>query len=549
MLVCRTSAVRGSQRCWPGVLCITLLAAFALGQASTAADDTLAHRLRARLASGELRWGGDAEGGAPYQFRDPRDPEAIVGFEVDLIDALCERLSARIGQRVAPRFKQYEWVNLGLGLEKRDFDLIVSGFEATPERRASFRLSRPYYVYTQQLVVRAEETKISSVEDCRGRTVGTLAETTAERLLRDAGIERIRTYDGQVEPFQDLAVGRLDAVLLDLPICVYYAGTDPRLKFVGPRRAPGHYVLAARPDDADLIEALNAALHDLYVSGQWQALLRKWQLWNAEQAALGQGDVDELRGLGFGPDGVPRPELAIGEDEAAAAGPISVAAESARHWTFDRYAPLLLRAAGTTVFLTVTSMAVAMAWGLVIAVVRLYAPPPLNWLALSYVEFFRGIPLLLLLVFLYFGLPHLPVFPIELSSFQAAILGFGLNYAAYEAEIYRSALASVPRGQWEAGQALGMSNLTVFRRIVFPQALRTALGPVTNDFVAMFKDTSLVSVIAVQELTKEYQVLAKSSLKFLELGLLTAALYLAMSVPLGYLSRYLERRWGGPHAR
>ena len=87
---------------------------------------------------------------------------------------------------------------------------------------------------------------------------------------------------------------------------------------------------------------------------------------------------------------------------------------------------------------------------------------------------------------------------------------------------------------------LGMTEATTFRRIILPQALQTALGPMTNDFVALFKDTSLVSVIAVRELTKEYMILSRSSLKFLELGLLTASLYLCMSIPLGYLSRYLE---------
>jgi polar amino acid transport system substrate-binding protein len=145
------------------------------------------------------------------------------------------------------------------------------------------------------------------------------------------------------------------------------------------------------------------------------------------------------------------------------------------------------------------------------------------------------------LLFLYYGLPQVGV---NLLAMQTAVLGFGLNYAAYEAEIQRSAILAVPRGQWEAGLALGMSPAMTFRRIVLPQAVRIALGPTTNDFVAMFKDTSLVSVIAVVELTKQYYILAKSSNMYIELGLLTAAMYLAMSVPLGYLSRWLEKRWG-----
>jgi polar amino acid transport system substrate-binding protein len=165
-----------------------------------------------------------------------------------------------------------------------------------------------------------------------------------------------------------------------------------------------------------------------------------------------------------------------------------------------------------------------------------------------YVEFFRGIPVLLLLYFLYYGLPTITLgstdWSLKLSPMAAAVLGFGLNYAAYEAEIYRAGILAIPSGQWEAAASLGMKPATTFRRIIVPQAVRIVLPPVTNDFVALFKDTSLVSVIAVVELTKQYQMLAKSSLKYLEIGLATAALYLVMSVPLGYLSRYLEKRWG-----
>jgi len=102
----------------------------------------------------------------------------------------------------------------------------------------------------------------------------------------------------------------------------------------------------------------------------------------------------------------------------------------------------------------------------------------------------------------------------------------------------------VPRGQWEAAASLGMSAPLTFRRIILPQAIRTILPPMTNDLVALFKDTSVVSTIAVVELSKMYLILTKSGGGYLEIGLVTATLYLAMSVPLGYLSRHLEQRWG-----
>lgn len=495
-----------------------------------------------RLVSGVLRWGGDAEGGAPFQLRDPKDPGQVIGFEVELADALAEALAQRIGRPLRAEFVQYEWVSLPLGLDKGDFDIILSGYEITPESRRAVLFSRPYYIYAEQLVVRRDERRIASLDDCRGKLVGTMAGSAADRLLRERGIDPV-AFDGQVEPYLDLELGRLDAVLLDTPIVAYYGQTNPRLKLAGEPLAEGEYGIAARTDDRQLIAAIDFGLSELMKSGRLREILVRWHLWDAQQAKLAQDEhrTTELTGLGFDERSQPL---------ADAAPPIetvdrNIVAASAMQWSFGQYAPLLLRAAGMTIFLTAASMILAMLVGLIIAVARLYGPLPLRWFALGYIEFFRGIPLLLLLFFLYFGVAHyLAGWHIALPAVATAIIGFGLNYAAYESEIYRSAILSVPRRQWEAAQALGMSDRLTFRRIIFPQAIRTALGPMTNDFVALFKDTSLVSVIAVRELTKEYLILSRSSLKFVELGLLTALLYLAMSVPLGYLSRHLERRWG-----
>jgi polar amino acid transport system substrate-binding protein len=390
--------------------------------------------------------------------------------------------------------------------------------------------SRTYYVYAQQLTVRAAETRIKSLDDALPMPVGTLGGSAAHRLLSKLGAPKITAYEGQIEPYQDLIIGRVDSVLLDYPIAVYNTLDNAQLKFVGQRLGYGHYGIGLRFEDADLCAVLNETLSAVMQSGQLRKIYVKWRVWTDEQVLLATFDSpDEAAGLR--------------NSEATE----TTTATSRQRWTFDAYAPLLFRAAGVTVALTFASMAVAMAIGLVVAICRLYGPPPVRLAALAYVEFFRGTPLLLLLTFLYFGLPHVPYVGIELKAWQAAIVGFGLNYAAFEAEIYRSSILSVPKGQWEAAHALGMHDVTAFRRIVFPQAFRTALGPMTNDFVAMFKDTSLVGVIAVVELTQQYNILARSSLMWLQMGLLTAGLYLAMSVPLGYLARYLEGRWSVGH--
>src|SRR5262249_24767913 len=214
------------------------------------------------------------------------------------------------------------------------------------------------------------------------------------------------------------------------------------------------------------------------------------------------------------------------------------------------YLPLLAHYALITVSLTGVSFALAMLLGMPIALARLYGPWWLRGLAVGYVEFFRGVPVMFLLFFLYFGVPAIAqqygwdASYFSLTPFVAATVGLGLNYAAYEAEIYRAGLHAIPVRQWEAAASLGMPAPLTFRRIILPQALRSILPPTTGDLVALFKDTSIASAIGLVELNKEYLILSKSSLQYVEIGLATAALYLLMSVPLGYLSRRLEQRWG-----
>lgn len=488
--------------------------------------------MRERLKSNVLRWGGDAEGGAPYLFYDSDHSDQLIGFEAELIEALVAELGKQIGMpELKPQFTRYKWPSLPLGLGKGDFDVIFNGMEISEENRAQMIFSRPYYVYAQQLTVRAAETRIKTVEDCRNLKVGTLAGSAAQRYLDKLGGVEVKQYDGQIEPYQDLLFeSRLDAVLLDYPIAVYNAGDRPEYKFVGQRVGYGHYGVGLRPADEDLQLAIDEAISAVVKSGRLRQIFAKWRLWTDEQVLLAKfNEPEEDAGL-----------RRILDTEVTTA-------TSRQRWKFSAYAPLLLKAAGVTVLLTFASMAVAMTIGLVVAVCRLYGPRPVQLLALAYVEFFRGTPLLLLLTFLYFGLPNVPYIGVTLEAWQAAVIGFGMNYAAFEAEIYRSSILAVPKGQWEAAHALGMHDILAFRRIIFPQAFRTALGPMTNDFVAMFKDTSLVGVIAVVELTQQYNILARSSLMWLEMGGLTAALYLAMSVPLGYLARYLEEHWSAGH--
>ena len=464
---------------------------------------------RGRAADRPLLWAADESGGAPYVFQDPDNPSRLVGFEVDLKDALEGELGRPI------QFKHYDFKNLIPGLQRGDFDFAMNGLEVLPEYQKEVLFSRPYYVYELQLAVRKGERRFTGVEELADLRlpVATLSGSAAERSLMRRGVNPplLHSYDDQTGMYIDLANGNVDAVYIDLPVHAYYLPKYPGLERTGRPGEKGYYAIAFRKTDGALCEQFNAALGRLIEGDKLRPIYQKWGVWN-----------DEQKELAHPPDLTPAAAL-------PESGPPVL-----------KYLWYLLGGAGVTVALSLLGMALAVALGMPIALMRLYGPAPIRWLAVVYVEVFRGIPVLLLLFFLYFVLGS----AYHIDAFTTAVVGLGLNYAAYEAEIYRAAIGAVPAGQWEAAASLGMSRALTFRRIILPQALRIILPPMTSDFVALFKDTSVVSVIAVAELTKRYQTAAQSSLDYVGIGLMTAALYLIMSVPLGFLSRWLEQRWG-----
>jgi polar amino acid transport system substrate-binding protein len=191
-----------------------------------------------------------------------------------------------------------------------------------------------------------------------------------------------------------------------------------------------------------------------------------------------------------------------------------------------------------TLLLSALAMCLAIPLGLGLAVARLYGPRALSRLAGAYVELYRGTPVLLQLYVLYYGLAPI----VKLNALSAAVLGLGMNYAAYEAEVYRAGIQAVPRGQMEAALSLGMTTPLALRRVVLPQAFRLALPSVTNDFIALLKDSSLVSVITVVELTKQMTITAVDIRGWGLPGALCALMYFTMSYPLSLLAQRLEAR-------
>jgi polar amino acid transport system substrate-binding protein len=467
-----------------------------------------------------LRWAGDPEGGAPFVEADPSHPDRVTGFDVEIAGLFA----AGVGR--TPEFQNVTFRSIDQSITRGDADVGMSGIEDTPARRATMAVTIPYYEFREVLAVRdADASRFRSLADLRGKTVATLEGTIAYELLlraeREHGLRAV-SYEDDVHPYSDLVIGRVDAVLLDNVLAERRHRAMPGFTIQPETIAIGHYVGVLSAQNAPLRDSFNEILLGAMRDGRLERIFRNWSVWNDDQPKL----YERLQA------GVPVPAV-VGLDASA-----SVAAvgrwEAAR-----RYLPSLLRASVVTIVLSCLSMALAVSIGVVIATGRVYGGPVLGSALTAYVELIRGTPILLQLFVLYYGLAS----AIRLPAFVAALLGLALNYAAYESEIYRSALENIPAGQLEAARTLGLSERQVLTLVRAPQAFRLALAPMTNDFIALLKDSSLVSVLTVLELTKQTQIFATNLGSWVIPGTLCAALYLAMSLPLAALARRLELRW------
>jgi len=482
----------------------------------------------------ELRWGGDKEGGAPYIFTPSGSDDKVIGFEVDLADALARQL----GRRAV--FVQTEWDNMLLALSRRNIDLALNGYEYSENRAARYLPSLPYYIYELGLCANRDTKTVTSwdslkqpLEGGKLRRVGVLGGSSGDRYVTDTYGKtcQVLRYTGSAEAIELVKTGQLDATVQDLPALHYYVEhlkRFPELGVVDRPAGKGYYVIYARADDGQLIGKVNQALRHLHESGELQEIYEHYGIWNETQNELSQAWEKWDSGL---------------------------RENTGNKWdVLADQVPRLIKAAGVTVALTVVSMPLAVLIGMTVALVRSWGTPALGGRGSAeslvarlvrlpftvYVEVVRGTPLAFQLFVVYFIFPE--VLHIRLDEFWAGVLALAVNYSAYEAEIFRLGLQAVPRGQMEAALSLGMPRMLAVRRIILPQAVRLVIPATANDFIALFKDTAVCSVIAVEELSKQYSLAAKDTGLFLEMAALASILYLLMSYPLSLLAGWLERR-------
>lgn len=444
----------------------------------------------ASLAGRTLRIGTDA---TYPPFESVQDGE-LTGFDVELGNLIAEELGTKA-----------EWVNTSFdgifpALLAGKFDLVMSSVTITPERQQRLAFSTPYYTAGQIVAVREGETAIRGVADLVGKTAGIQINTTAALVLQKYPDVEVRQYPSIDLALQDLLNGNLNAVVGDAPTLRYFIHHGFKgLSTVGDLLTEEHYGIGMRQEETALLEAVNGALARLRESGRFAALEAKYFGAEAQQARTEPGDIP-----------------------------------------WNKVGRVLLRGLGMTLGVTALALLCGLPLGLLVALGRLVRFTPLRMVCSVYVEVLRGTPLLVQIIFIYYALPQL--IGLDLAPLAAAVLALALNSAAYVAESFRAGIASVDVGQMEAARALGMTHAQAMRYVILPQAVRNVLPPLTNEAIALLKDSSLVSIIGLAELTRSGQELASQLAAPLAIWPAVALVYLLATLPLTRLAALLERR-------
>lgn len=436
---------------------------------------------------------------APFSYHDPTTNQ-LQGYDVDVARAVGEKLGRKV------EFVETPWDSMFAALAADRFDVVANQVTITSERQAKYDLSNPYSVSEGVIVTRADDNSIRSLDDIRGKTAGQNVTSEWGEVAAAHGAKVVGVNDF-AQAIKLLNQGRIDVVVNDsLAVYAYLAETgDTSVKIAARTGQKTEQGFAARKDSG-LMPDINRALDELRADGTLTKISNKYLKADAS-----------------------------GTPQAAAK------AEPRTTWQLisDNLWPLAKATLTMTIPLTVVSFIIGLAIALIVALGRMSSKRIPQAIARFYISIIRGTPLLVQLFIVFFALPEIGI---KISPFPAAVIAFSLNVGGYGAEIIRSAIISIPRGQWEAAETIGMSYPTALRRIILPQAARVAVPPLSNTLISLVKDTSLASTILVTELLRTAQIAAAPTYEFFALYATAAAYYWVVCLVLSFAQGKLETR-------
>ncbi|MFC5676519.1 ABC transporter substrate-binding protein/permease [Aeromicrobium endophyticum] len=441
----------------------------------------------------------------PFSFHES-DTNKLTGYDVEVIKAVAKKAGWRL------QFVETTFDAIFAALEAGRIDVIANQVTDNPERAARYGLSDTYTYSRGVIVVKKGEKGITKLSDLKGKTTAQSLTTNYAELARKAGA-KVEGVEGFAQAAALVVQGRVDALINDNLAALDYlntTGTD-KIEIAGNAGDEvSEQKLAFRKDDTQLLQQADDALAALKADGTLAKISKKYFKIDVSVENSGEADLSGGRAV--------RSDAQIVKDSA---------------W------PMLQKLLIATIPITIVSFAVGLVLAVAAALANISGSRVLRGIARTYISVIRGTPLLVQLFIVFYGLPEIGI---DLPSWPAAVLALSLNVGGYAAEIVRSAILSVPKGQFEAAATIGMGYWQTLRRIVFPQAARTAVPPLSNTLISLLKDTSLLSVVLVTELFRQAQIAASAAQVFFPLYLLAALYYWVVCAALAAGQGRIETR-------
>ncbi|CCW14463.1 glutamine transport system permease protein GlnP [Rhodococcus aetherivorans] len=431
---------------------------------------------------------------APFEFQNEQGD--FVGIDMDLIREIAEDQ----GFTVEVRPLGFDAALQAVQADQADG--VIAGMSITEERKQVFDFSDPYFESGVQMAVLAGNDEVASYADLAGKRVavknGTEGAAFAESIKGEYGFTTVYFADS-ASMYDEVRTGNSVAVFDDYPVLAYGIAQGNGLKTVTEKEAGANYGFAVNKGrNPELLTAFNAGLQNLRDNGRYDEIVESY---------LGEGAVQADNSI---------PGLLRST------------------WQ------LLLEGLWLTLVLSVVSIAIALVLGALFGLMRVSRNIVLRGIGTAYVDVFRGTPLLVQAFFIYFGIPAAAGF--QMSAFTAGIITLSLNAGAYMAEIVRGGILSVDKGQMEAARSLGIGYLPAMRKVVMPQAVRTMIPSYINQFVITLKDTSILSVIGIAELTQTGRIIIARNFQSFQMWLIIGVIYFVVIMALTKLSDRLEKR-------
>jgi len=447
-------------------------------------------------AKGTLVMGTSADY-PPFESVDAKNGGQYVGLDIDIAKYITEQLGYKL------EIINMDFNGLIAALQTGRVDFVMSGMSATDERRESVDFSMIYYS-ARNSIISTKDNAYDSIEQLNGKTIGVQLGSTQDYFAETIPGASLKKLNKIPDLVQELKTGRVDALIVEDAVAIDYvnANSDLTVEFL-PAEADENGYAIAFPKGSAIVNDFNGIITEMKESGKLDSLINTWFPMQKET---------EGSALGLNLD------FSILKD----------------------YIPYILRGIYVTLLFTIVSALFGFIWGTVLSFFKLSRIKPLQWFATVYTSIFRGTPLLLQLLLIYYATPQLINY--DISPLMAAGLAFGLNSAAYLSETIRGGILAVDKGQQEAAMALGIPYRTMMIKIILPQALRSILPALVNECVALLKESSLVSVIGVQDLMRRASVVQSLEFRAFEALLFAGAIYYVLVLILTSLARLLERR-------